>query len=294
MSAPPETRARTARALVDQPDLLIAALAAVLAGIAALGALDGLPIIRALLTVPLVLFVPGYALVSALFPALVVPAVERLLMAVGGSIALAIVAGLVLGVTPIGLNAAAWAMVLVTLTLVLIGVAWARRVRAGVVGARPHIASMPLRAAILMFISVLVIADVLLGARLAATQAQTPVPVQLWLIPVSGAHEQARLGMRAGPDGGDFHIALTTQGESIHDFNVHLAPQQTWETVVLFPEEIRAQPIVARLYEGTSEQESRFVTLQPVTDAASPVPSGGSAVPSGGAVPSPSIRSGPS
>jgi hypothetical protein len=265
-----------ARTLVDQPDLLIAGLAAVLAGIAGLGALDGLPILHALLTIPLVLFLPGYALVSAVFPTLVVPSVERLLMSVGGSIAISVLVGLGLGISPFGLNAGSWAVVLVALTLGLLVVAWVRRARAGVVGARPRIASMPLRAAVLMVISVLIVADVVLGARLAATEAQAPVPVQLWLIPVSGAHEQARLGVNSGADGGDFRIVLTTQGETIHSFDVTLGPEQTWETVVLFPEEIRAQPIVARLYEGSSLEESRFVTLQPVTDAAPPSSPSGS------------------
>jgi hypothetical protein len=260
------------RALIDQPDLVIAALAAVLGGLAAVGPLDGLPIVRAAMTIPLVLFLPGYALVSALFPMLVVPAVERVLMALGGSIAMAILAGLLLGVT-IGLNGSTWPVVLVGLTLVLIVVAWARRTNAGVVGARPRIAAMPVRAAVMLMISLLIVADVVLGARLAATDAQAPVPTQLWLIPVSGEHEQARLGMRSGPDGGNYRLELTSAGETIHSFDLTLAPEQTWETVVLFPEAIRAQPIVARLYENGSDQESRFVTLQPVTEAASPAPS---------------------
>jgi hypothetical protein len=180
--------------------------------------------------------------------------------------------------------------VLVTLTLVLLLVAWLRRIRAGIVGARPRVAGMPLRAVVVLVISGLIVADVVVGARLAATNAQTPVPVQLWLIPVSGAHEQARLGMRAGADGGQFHIALTSAGQTIHDFDLDLAPEQTWETIVLFPPEIRAQPIVARLYQGDTDQESRFVTLQPVTDAGSPTPALSPAAP---VLPSPSLRPGP-
>jgi hypothetical protein len=262
------------RALVDQPDLVIAALLAVLGGLASIGPLDGFPLLRAALTIPLVLFLPGFALVSALFPSLVVPSVERILMAIGGSIAMAVLLGLVLGISPLGFAVAGWAGVLVTLTLVLLLVAWLRRTRARIDGPRPHGGSKPLRAALLFGVSILIVADVVLGARLAATDAQAPVPVQLWLIPVSGAHEQARLGMRSGPDGGQFHIALTTAGQTIHDFDLTLDPEQTWETIVLFPPEIRAQPIVARLYENGSDQESRFVTLQPVTDAASPAPSG--------------------
>src|SRR4051794_27602344 len=158
-----------ARPVVDQPDLVVAALAAVLGGLAAIGPLDGFPLLKALLTIPLVLFLPGYALVTALFPSMVVPTVERILMAIGGSIVLAIVVGLVLGALPLHLSTGSWAAVLLTLTLALIVVAWARRTRSGIVGARPHIARMPLRAAVLLGISVLIVADVVLGARLAAT-----------------------------------------------------------------------------------------------------------------------------
>src|SRR5205814_6011126 len=133
-----------------QPDLVICALAAVLAGLASIGPLDGIPILRALVTIPLVLFLPGYGLVSAALPTLLVPSVERVLMSIGGSIAIAVLLGLGLGVSPLGLSVTTWAAVLVGLTLVLIIVAWFRRTRRGVVGARPRLASMPLRAAVLI------------------------------------------------------------------------------------------------------------------------------------------------
>jgi Protein of unknown function (DUF1616) len=259
-------------ALVDQPDLAVTALLAVLGGLGAIGPLDGAPAVRALVTLPLTLFLPGYAFQSALLPRLVIPAVERLLLSLGISIVLAVVIGLVMGTTSIGLTVSSWAAVLVAFTLVSVIVAWVRRTRAGIVGVRPRVAQMPLRAAALLLISGLIVADVVLGARLTATDAQAPAPVQLWLIPLDAEHSQARLGMRAGPDGGHYRIDLSSAGQTIQEYGMDLVPQQTWETVVVFPPEIRNQPIVARLYEGDSDQESRFVTLQPVTGVGSPAP----------------------
>jgi hypothetical protein len=257
------------RTFIDQPDLIVCALAALLGGLGATGALDGVPALRVIVTLPLVLILPGYALVTTLFPARGVPAVERLLMTLGASIALAILTGLALGVSPFGIGPTTWPAALVGETFVLVTLAWLRRVAAGATGLRPRASGMPIRGVVMVAISVLIAADAVLGARIAATDSQGAVPVQLWLIPASDAHDQGRLGMRSGPDGGHFVLALTSQGETIHSFSLDLAPEQTWETIVLFPETIRSQPIVARLYQGTSTTELRFVTLQPATGASS-------------------------
>ena len=251
------------RALVDQPDLILCALAALLGGLAATGPLDGVPVARILVSLPLVLLLPGYAFVGALFPRREMPAVERLLMTLGASIALAIVTGLVLGISPLGIGPRTWPAALVAETLILVVLCWLRRVRAGVAGPRPRVSRMPLRGVVLMAISLLIVADAVLGARLAATDSQGDVPVQLWLFAIDEGHQQARLGMRGGPSGGHFTISLTSQGEVIHSFAIDLTPEQTWETLVVLPDELRAQPIVARLYEGASTTESRYVTLQP-------------------------------
>ena len=39
--------------------------------------------------------------------------------------------------------------------------------------------------------------------------------------------------------------------------------RQSWQTILVLPTETRSVPVVARLYEGSSDVESRYVTLEP-------------------------------
>jgi hypothetical protein len=250
-------------ALVDQPDLALAGVLVMLGGIAAIGAVDAVPLVRVVLTVPLVLFLPGYALVSAAVPRFVVPSIERVLLAIGTSIALTILVGTVLGWPTFGLTKATWPLALVSLTMILIIIAWARRVHSGVVGARPRFAPMPIRSVLMIGLAVLIVANVIIGARIYATSQEAPVPLQLWMLPIAGEPDQARLGMRAGSDGGDFRLVVSAAGQQIHEFDVEVPAEQTWETGLVLPEDTRDIPVVARLYEDGSDVESRFVTLVP-------------------------------
>src|SRR5215207_5391095 len=67
---------------------------------------------RAIIGLPLVLFVPGYALTVAAFPGGRLGAAERLLFNVGGTLAVAAIVGLLLHWTALGLRPAAWAVAL--------------------------------------------------------------------------------------------------------------------------------------------------------------------------------------
>jgi hypothetical protein len=250
-------------ALVDQPDLALAGVLVMLGGIAAIGALDALPLVRIALTIPLVLFLPGYALVSAALPRFVVPSIERVLLSIGVSIALTILVGTVLGWPTFGLTKATWPLALMSLSIILIVIAWGRRVHSGVVGARPRFVPMPLRSALMIALALLIVTNVVIGARIFATNNEAPVPLQMWMLPVQGQPDQARLGMRAGPDGGDFRLVVSAAGQAIHEFDVQVPAEQTWETVLVLPQDTRDIPIVARLFEDGSDVESRYVTMVP-------------------------------
>jgi uncharacterized protein DUF1616 len=101
-----------------------------LALVAGLGLLAGLavdePAARALPAVLLVLVAPGYALSLVLFPDRRDPA-ERWLLALGLSLALAVVCGLVLDLLGIPLDSRSWSITLGLLTLALTTVAWQAR-----------------------------------------------------------------------------------------------------------------------------------------------------------------------
>lgn len=251
--------------MVDQLDLAIVALIVLLA----VGAVAGdLPtVVRTLLAVPLVLFLPGYALVSALLPTFAIPAIERLLLAVGSSLALSILVGLALGFAAVPLDAVSWSVALTVVTLALIVLAWARRVHRHIVGPRPSLIGMPRRGVALVVLSVLIVADVLLGVRLAASQQLEGHPTQLWLIPDEQDSDRARLGVRADDDGGRYVIEMSTAAVELHRFEFTLAGDQTWQIVVDLAGGLRQDgAIAARLYEDGSDTETRTVVLQPVPD----------------------------
>src|SRR6476659_3163176 len=86
-------------------------------------------VLRALVGLPLVLLVPGYAIVAAAFPAGRLGTIERLLFSLGASLAVGALAGLLLHWTELGLRPAAWAVALGNLTLVSSLLALARRWR---------------------------------------------------------------------------------------------------------------------------------------------------------------------
>src|SRR5436190_816373 len=73
-------------------------------------------LVRVAFTAPLVLILPGYAISVALLQARLGLA-ARLALSLGLSLALAACAGLVLNLTPWGLNSASWLALLVLVTL---------------------------------------------------------------------------------------------------------------------------------------------------------------------------------
>jgi uncharacterized membrane protein len=109
-------------------DLILVASLAVVTMVATLAGVNQ-PVARALLALPLVLVLPGYALVAAAFPEAGRSLAERLLYGVGLSLAVAALGGFALNLTPWGLRAEAWATLLGGIALAACAIAWARRRR---------------------------------------------------------------------------------------------------------------------------------------------------------------------
>jgi uncharacterized membrane protein len=83
--------------------------------------------LRILLGIPFVLVAPGYSLVAAVFGPAMPPALERTLLALSASIALAITVAVVLDGVGIRIEAASFALVFSCVTILGAGVACARR-----------------------------------------------------------------------------------------------------------------------------------------------------------------------
>jgi hypothetical protein len=257
---------RTGRMRANHGDLIAVSCLIVAALIAV--TLEAPTVVRLVLAPPLVLFIPGYALIAALFPSSSLPGVERVVVATGASIGLTMLVGLILALTPVGLGALQWAAGLAFLSLLFVVIAWIRRWRLHRPG--PELTMPTLRridAAVLILAAIGVV-GIIVGTRVIATQQEETPPVLLWMLPDAAGTLDAHVGVRAGSPEGDYILRVTSTGVVLHEFRLSLAAGETWESMVALTEEDRAGPVVARLYDGTGNQELRFVVLQPPSDGA--------------------------
>ncbi len=84
---------------------------------------------RTILGLFLIIFIPGYALIAALFPKNGdLSKIERLILSFGSSIVITPIFGLILNYTPYGINLKSGLLVLSSLTVILVFIAYLRRV----------------------------------------------------------------------------------------------------------------------------------------------------------------------
>ena len=244
-------------------DLVITLLLAVAAVVAVVLALP--TPVTFLLALPLVLALPGYALLAAVMPDNSLPLLERGLISAGASIALSILLGIALAVTPLGLGPLPWALGLAGLSAGLCAVAWFRRRRVPPFPTGTS-TTIGLRPAATLAIAGLAAIAILAGTRAIAAEMEPLPPVQLWMMPAGPETTDALVGVRGGEPVGDYVVRLTSAGTLLHEFSITLAPGETWQQVVALGEQDRERPVVARLYYGDDFSEIRFVVLQPPPD----------------------------
>ena len=239
-------------------DLAVTAPAA--AGAAAGTFVPGLRVAAGLL---LVVALPGYALSVLAVPAVpdwfrqVNSSLWRGMWTVGLSLATAVVAGLLLNLTPGGLTRTSWAVSLAGVTLVAVAAAaWRRRRTAAADGARDPLAVSPAtsapprrRVTAGYALAALALAGTATGLAVASAGWQrSPGFAQLWLVPAHGAvaaGEQATLGVRSGYHSAEtFELVLRRGTEPAEGWAFTLAAGQAWQQTVTAP---AGQPITARL-----------------------------------------------
>lgn len=182
-------------------DLAVAAVVA--AASAVIVVRFSLPVaVRIAFVLPLVLVLPGYALARALLSGRELEGSLRLLLSLGLSLSLAIVTGLVLDVSTIGLDTRSWAVSLAAETWSLCVVAGPRwRRRNDVDEAAPSTPSWRLRGRDVVLFAVA--ACIFSGA---VAFARTPLPAPnvhgytaLWLLPGPAGHRSDfRIGVKSG------------------------------------------------------------------------------------------------
>jgi len=223
-------------------DLVICSALAVVAMLLAL-LTPGIGPARALIGLPLVLFVPGYAIVAAAFPTDRLGTIERLLFSLGASLALAALAGLLLHWTALGLRPAAWAVALGNLTLVASLVALVRRRQKPASTRVRRIAGMTLVEGGLLGLAALLVVGALLIARDGALQQRATGFTQLWVLPDSAAKDESvRLGVsNREPSDVGYRLLVTASGTIIGSWpQITLGPDEQWEATVALP---TTQPI---------------------------------------------------
>ena len=174
-------------------DVWLAVAAAVIACLAAALLPTGLSALRAPLALPLVLFVPGFAIVVAALPPGQRSTAELVLLSVALSVAVAIVSGVILNGIRVTLFAAPWMGVLTAVTVVAAAVATARGHTSAV--HVPHVSLRAPQAAALGAAVVLLGGAAALGFSPLRAPRATQGATALWLTPAPSGHGAVCVGV---------------------------------------------------------------------------------------------------
>ena len=222
------------------------------------------PVGRMIAVVPVVLLVPGYAVVTALFVGHALPRIEHLLFALGGNIAIVVIGGLLLSATPPGLHGRSWITLLAAVSSIGLGITLFRRLRGGIPGNALKWALPPLGGveAVLLTVAAVTLVGTLLGVRFASGDRDAGVPAQLWILPADDG-AAVTLGVRGGTVQDNYTVRVTTGGRVIHEANLSLGPGEIREISVVRPQDMLGESVAARLYQAGRVSELRSVVLRP-------------------------------
>jgi uncharacterized membrane protein len=242
------------------------------------------PALRLAVGFPLVVLVPGYALMAATCPGPSVWGAERLALSIGTSLTVAVLTGLMLHWTPWGLQPVSWSVALGGVTLVAAActvIQWRwRSVPGGAAGAAGRAARTTNRRAapvlhigvgssLLLASAALIVVGTVYLARLSATSRTAVGFTQVWMLPAGDASATTvRLGVNSNETTETQYILrLDVDGAPLQTWpSIVLGPGQTWEATAAIPAEAGAPMVAeARLYR---------VDGQAMTDEALSDPSG--------------------
>ena len=207
------------------------------------------PSLRLLFGLPLALVLPGYALMSALFPRRMLGGVERMLFTLSLSLSTVILCGFVLNRTPWGLRPESWAVALSEITLGASLIAAARRhfipakladlmhdQQARTVqpptSSRPRL-GLSVGQTVLFGLAIALAASAMLLARGEAALRPAPDVIQLWMLPGDKA-ATVRVGVNSvGPAEGNFRLQIQRGGYVIREWqSLTITAGQRWEEIV--------------------------------------------------------------
>src|SRR5260370_13244709 len=221
-----------------------------------------------ILTLPLVLVLPGYALMASVFPKRSLGAVECLVFSLGLSLVIVVLGGLVLNWTPFGLRASSWSLLLGSITLGACAVALARRrglrtchaERTRSISAlfrtchaermrsisalygllRIKGVGLTFRQGLLLGMAVVIICGAIAISNIGAAQQPFPGFTQLWNLPAGGANPKnaVRLGVsNMESTAMEYSLAVNVDGKVVKLWpSIDLKPSEKWETTLMLPQ----------------------------------------------------------
>jgi uncharacterized membrane protein len=211
---------------------------------------SGLPV-QAIFALPLLLFVPGYALTLALFRHKSLTAAERLLFSVGLSISLAALGGLVLNYTPWGLQAGSWLAWIVGVSLAAGVAAFLVQQEPLLVTTRRSVSTPPAR-------DLTLFGAAAAFAVIALLLASQPAPVEgnvgytsLWMIPDQTGHPTAvQVGIASSElNSTTYNLRLELNGQPLNEWeDITLQPGEKWSDRATLPPTKGSEKVEAFLY----------------------------------------------
>ena len=232
-------------------DLHIVAISAVVSAFLTL--LTGLPLLlRVIGALPLVLILPGYALVAACLPKQSFGWAERLLLSLGASIAVTVLLSLVMYWGGVSLQTVTWSIALAAVVLIADAIAWQRRKQLIEASSSTVDLRLNLRQAAMLGVAVVIGVAAIRIAQLPAPPENVSGYTQLWLIPTdggnSGTYQLGVTNQEFTPM--TYHIQVTVDGQVGWNWpDVQLKPGESWtRPIVLQADRATTGTIEAALY----------------------------------------------
>jgi uncharacterized membrane protein len=226
---------------IDRDILVVIALTIIAVALAFVLPPDWVP--GRIVILPLVLVLPGYALMSALFPRREFGIPERLVFSLALSLVIAVLGGLLLNLTPWGLRAGPWAVLLGGITLGACAATFVRRrgqaisnsgwLRAGNIG-------LNFRQGLLLGLAGLIVCGAVAVSIIGAERQPYPGFTQLWILPAGGANPKnaVRLGVsNMESTAMQYRLAVSVDGKVVKEWpSIDLNPHEKWEATLLLPQ----------------------------------------------------------
>ena len=201
------------------------------------------PFLGLVLGLPLVLILPGYALIAAVFPDRPPELPQRLLFTVGLSLSVTILGGYLLNLLPWGLRTETWVALLGGVSLAGFAVALLRRRnyphRAASLSGAPHLRlHLGGRQWLLLGLAALNATGAIVVARVGAEEAPDTRFTQLWILQGNGSEKnEAQIGVSNQEQTAvHFRLVVEIGVTRVAEWSsLVLQPGEKWETRVALP-----------------------------------------------------------